>query len=657
MTEPASRIALVNMPFGPADRASIQIAILKSLLDDAALPSTELHFNLDFFDLLRQHGLEKAYSSTLPSTVGEWFFARHAQRDNGQHDDGEADPLDRLRSFAAEHGASVDDIRAFRDEVIPEFIAAVIDSRDWSGDAAVAFTMTFPQVNASLWLAEELKARHPQLKVILGGAMSQLHHQSAAEYMRVFSCVDFIVVGEAEPVFAPLCRAIVDAKGAHVTVDLPGVFARDAQGAVVPTTTLALAENMSTVPFPDYRGFFARRATLPQETAALITNDILIELSRGCAWAVKNVCTFCGFYPDGGFRVKANARVLEEIRTQREQTGANAFYVVDAYVTRNMISNLFSQLPREEPGITFPFVELKSDITKLHVEILAKAGVTLVQPGIEVLEESLLERIHKGVTLEDNLLLLKWCREQSVAVSYNILMGIPDATVEEETRQLFIMRRIAHLAPPFLVPLFIVRASTYERAPERYGLTNVRADPFYKSLFPAELDIERVAYELAYDADRSAHEAIHDETRRVVETWRAFWQPPFPRPSFTCDFIGDEAHLTDARDPRFAPVQVTLIGDDVRVLAATMDRAKSIETIARETGVDEGRVREIVDRFVASATAIETDAKVLALPTHKVANAPRALIGEMRRRRTLRIVEGERAVSRQPGRALARVDG
>lgn len=632
------QIALVNMPFGPAERASIQIAILKALVDEVALPSAELHFNLDFFDMLREHGLEKAYSSTLPSTVGEWFFARH-----GGDDDGEPDPLDRLRHFAAEHGASVEDIREFKREAIPAFIDEVLASRDWSHDAAVAFTMTFPQVNASLWLAEELKARHPHLKIVLGGAMSQLHHQSAHEFMRVFSFVDYIVVGEAEPVFGALCRAIVDARGASITVSLPGVFQRDAHGAVVPTTTIALAENMTTVPFPDYRGFFARRATLPLETRALITNDILIELSRGCAWAVKNVCTFCGFYPDGGFRVKANARVLEELRTQRTQTGSSAFYVVDAYVTRNMISNLFSQIPREEPGITFPFVELKSDITKRHVEILAKSGVTLVQPGIEVLEERLLERIHKGVTLEDNLLLLKWCREQSVAVSYNILMGIPDATLDEERRQLDVIKRISHLAPPSLVPLFIVRASTYEKEPERFGLKNVRADPFYKKLFPADLDIDKVAYELLAESDRSAHDALLAETRSVVETWHAFWKPPFRRPSFTCDFVGDEVHLEDARDPRVAPVHVTLSGEDARVLAAVMDQAKSIDVIARETRVESERVRAIVARFVGAATAIETDGKVLALPTHKTVTAPRALIGDLRRRRTLQIVDSGRA--------------
>jgi len=612
----------------------MQIAILRALVDEAALPALEVHANLGFLDLLREAGLERAYSSTLPATVGEWFFARHGD------DDGSPDPLDRLALFAAEHGATVDDLRRFRDDVIADFIDDVVDAHDWSDVAVVAFTLTFPQVNASIWLAEELKARHPHVRVVVGGAMSQIHHASAAELMRVFPCIDFTVVGEAEPVFAPLCRAIVDARGEHVAVDLAGVVKRDAAGAVVETTTLAIAEDMGAVPFPNYQGFFAALAQFPSETRALVQNDILIELSRGCAWAVKNVCTFCGFYPDGGFRVKPNARVKEELHAQREHTGSSAFYVVDAYITRNMISNLFSTLPREVPGVTFPFVELKSDITKAHVEILAKAGVTLVQPGIEALSERLLEHIHKGVTLVDNLLLLKWCREQSLLVSYNLLLGIPAASADDEQRQLDVVRRIAHLAPPSLVPLFVVRASSYEKDPARFGLKGVRADPFYRRIFPPGADIEKLAYELVVDEGSPQHGEIHDALRHAVETWRAFWSPPFRRPSLTVDFVDDQAHLEDARDPREPPALVTLDGDTARVLAHVMDAARSVDDIAKDLSLDAARVRAIADAFLSAAVAIESDGKLLALPTRKRPTAPRALIGDLRRRRALPLVDG-----------------
>src|SRR5690606_26158575 len=112
-----------------------------------------------------------------------------------------------------------------RNEVIPAFLQELLE-RDWSEYAVVAFTLTYPQMNASFRLAEELKRRHPSLYTVFGGALSQIHLSSAAEYMRVHPFIDCFVVGEAEPVFGTVCARVL-AGDDVLDANLPGVLARD----------------------------------------------------------------------------------------------------------------------------------------------------------------------------------------------------------------------------------------------------------------------------------------------------------------------------------------------------------------------------------------------------------------------------------------------
>ena len=617
------RVALVNMPFAPVERASIQVGILTALCDEVGVASDEFHYNLDFFRCLQEIGAHEPYCALLPALVGEWFFSRESfdlarlgpkpskkraltVLDELVPDDDEATPLDRLEQFATQWGVSYFDLLQIKQRTVPAFMERILDDTDWSQYGVVAFTLTYPQICASAWLAEEIKKRHPEIAIVWGGAVSQIHHDSAREFMRLFDWLDYVVVGEAEPVFGKLCQRILATEGPRVKTRLKGVVHRRESGAVSATTTISLVSQMSEMPFPDYRKFADKRASMPAETREMITADVPIELSRGCAWAVKNVCTFCGFYPDSGFRTKSTERCIEEFQTQQDQTGWHSFYVVDAYVTRGMINHLFKQLPKEVPGLQFPFVELKSDITKEQVKILGRAGVNLVQPGIESLEDSLLEKIHKGVTLFDNLLLLKWCKEQSIAVSYNIILGFPEASVEELEKQAQILARLTHLDPPVPVPLGYVRYSAYERSPERYALGDLRPDPFYTLLYPDGADTSKIAFEFSSAKKLpKAHDDLNEAVCQIIALWVHARSFRFQKPHLHMDPLvhedgsvdADRVVVVEGRDPRFKPVDHPLDPGPSAVMRAIIDKSASPEELAVETGLDVANANTlIIDR-------------------------------------------------------------
>jgi len=70
---------------------------------------------------------------------------------------------------------------------------------------------------------------------------------------------------------------------------------------------------------------------------------------------------------------------------------------------RQYLKEVFAHL-RPPPGVSI-FYEVKADIKDWEMEILARAGVTQIQPGIEALSTSTLKLMGKGTTSFQNVAL------------------------------------------------------------------------------------------------------------------------------------------------------------------------------------------------------------------------------------------------------------
>ncbi|MGF6313267.1 MULTISPECIES: radical SAM protein [unclassified Bradyrhizobium] len=71
------------------------------------------------------------------------------------------------------------------------------------------------------------------------------------------------------------------------------------------------------------------------------------------------------------------------------------------------------------------FFEVKANLKRQEVERLAAAGVRWIQLDIESLDTRILKLMRKATTSVHHILLLKWCRQQGVQVSWSLLWGFP----------------------------------------------------------------------------------------------------------------------------------------------------------------------------------------------------------------------------------------
>ncbi len=542
MTQPHQLVAIVNMPFAPPDLPSIQVGLLKALLEKEGISSHDFYFNIDFFIEMKKLSLHKIYNSTMPSLISEWIFS---PLPFNKGDIKNLEYITRLRYFSHSAGIKYESLIHLKNNVVPKFIEDIYREVNWEKYKIVAFTMTYAQINSSFRLASLIKKNHPQIRTIFGGATSQIHFDSAYEYMKFYPFIDYIVLGEMEPVLGKLVKFILNEEEKKVN-SISGVLFRE-NNKIKGENIVNYLSDMSQYISPNYTTYFDKINNLKSEYRIYFKRYIPIEMSRGCVWGNKKPCNFCAFYPYGAFRIRPPKGIVQEMQKQYEKHKTKNFYILDSAVTPKMIEDIFPKIIKEFRKVSIPFIELRTNLKENHIKMLKEAGVFLAQPGIECFENGLLIKINKGVNLYQNINLMKWCRQYGIRLSYNILLGIPNATSKEIKNQLRIIKKIPHLDPPYPMPIAVVRFSNYWKNPEEFSIKNMKPEGFYSQIYPKELNLEKICFEHSYQIPITPLEAsLYRETIAYIEKWQRLWKNPKNLPYLW--YIREDKMIVDRRD-------------------------------------------------------------------------------------------------------------
>ena len=341
-----------------------------------------------------------------------------------------------------------------------------------------------------------------------------------AALLRAFSWIDVVVRGEAELVLPGLVRDLL-AQGP--IRPQPGFCYREHGTEVIVPEAGAAMVPMDELPTPNYDEYFERLAKT--SVAAELSPDVQIpyEASRGCWWGAKSACTFCGLNGSSMQpRRKSPTRVVEELAALASRYGRLDFCLADTILHQDHLRDALPGL--RDLGLDLRiFCEIKANLTRAQVRSLRDAGVDHIQPGIESLSDAILKLMGKGTTPLQNVRLLKWCAEYGVAVTWNLLYGLPGEPPEEYARMADVLPSLSHLTPPRLVPLYLDRFSPYFERPAQFGLTITGVPDHYAVVYPVE---ETALGDLAHwfthaYADGRDPEQYIGPVRRVIDEWNA----------------------------------------------------------------------------------------------------------------------------------------
>lgn len=394
---------------------------------------------------------------------------------------------------------------------------------------AILMSATFEgQVVAGLALVRKLRQLGVTAPVALGGAAC--FEEAARALMTHYGELEAVCVGEGERVVVPLVEALL---GERPLAGVPGITWREGPGAVR-VNPCPPAAALDDSPPPDYDGYETEwRASAWQG----LEPRLFLELSRGCWWGQKHLCTFCGLNADYlDFRAKSPARATHEIRHLHERyRWATRLAATDNILAMRYVDTVLPELAplAEAPRPLRLFFEVKSNLRKDQLAQLHRAGIRHVQPGIESFDDEILTLMKKGNTALGQVQFIKWCAELGVRLSYNIIVMNPGEPTAAYERMLPLIDAIDHLpSPDHVTPMWLERFSPYQQAPERWGIRAVRPRAHYAAIYPdlgtrapEALDDLSYVFDFACDAleSREHHEAVRTFALRVGR-WQWDWE-------------------------------------------------------------------------------------------------------------------------------------
>jgi ribosomal peptide maturation radical SAM protein 1 len=550
-------VVLVSMPFAEVQRPSIALGLLRASLQDTNIQSEVVYANFGLAETIGLVAYQAMQSTPTDHLLGEWCFASQLFPDAEKNDEEYLNlVLDvRCSGFPADLEQRKDQMRWVR-EKSAAYVERLADSIVARKPKIVGCSSVFQQHCASLALLKRIRELSPDTVLMMGGANCE--GEMGVQTVRAFPWVDCIVSGEADAIFADLCRVLLDQGRNADPFSLPdGAISQRHLRSMFPIllqeglqVPRPLIRDMDSLPLPDYDHYF--EALKASTLTNLIAPGLLAESSRGCWWGEKFHCTFCGLNGTGmKYRSKSPDRVLAELSELKQRYGIGRIQFVDNILDMSFFKTVLPKLADSVENYSL-FYETKANLKREQVELLARAGVRWIQPGIESLDDNVLALIAKGNSALMNLQLLKWSREFGIDAAWNLLCGIPgesDCWYAEMAKWL---PAIFHLQPPTGVSrVRYDRFSPYHMRPKDFGL-NLEPSRAYAYVYPLPKEsLMRLAYSFEDNGrPRHMHRGLSDEPgqkqlQEVVREWNDVWHSS--QPVLQVYNEGNRLHFWDTR--------------------------------------------------------------------------------------------------------------
>jgi len=579
------RVALINMPFANLNMPSLALTQLKSILEERFEDQICVdvyylnhnfanHMGVDFYNNVSN--LQESQNSGL----GDWFFRQIA-----------------FPGFPNNTGVYLTRYFPQRNDQSNRFKGHILKSRQgleqlmedlitkYELDKAdlVGFTSMFMQNVAVFAMAQKIKERNTKVTIIMGGANCE--SPMGQVIVKNVKQVDYVFSGPALkslPEFVQHCLDHEEWKCSSIK----GVFSK--RNYFFHTGPDAIGEELS-IDVPTKLEYDSFLSTWNENFANTGAKPILLfETSRGCWWGERAHCTFCG--------LNGSTMAYRSMKPELAIDLISELFKFSPTVSR--LESVDNILPKNYVQEVLPFInppenmtlfyEVKADLTEHDIEVLSKAGVRAIQPGIESLTTSTLKLMKKGTSSFQNLILLKNCLLYGVSPAWNLLMGFPGEKEDVYRKYIEDVPLLVHLPPPSgAYPVRFDRYSPYFMKAEEYMLDLHPLD-YYSLIYPfEENDLENMAY---FFADTNIDAEYAQTTfrwigpvREQVTPWVKKWQQP-GRATIPKLFFKEERDGTIILDTRFGDAIEHDVGAVGRDLLKYLNKPKDLVDITRKFG-------------------------------------------------------------------------
>ena len=300
-----------------------------------------------------------------------------------------------------------------------DFISEV---RSWSPDL-VGISLQTPTAPKGYRAIARLKEEVPDVPIVVGGTHPTYMYEEALNHG-----ANVVVLGEGEYTALELVNTIeswgMDPE--HLR-RVNGIAFRSRDGGVAVTEPRTPIHDLDELPWP-------ARHLLPMDKYTLFGKPVRIAhvmASRGCPYG----CIYCitSYFWGRRLRFRSPRNVAEEIEHIHSKYGVSYIVFTDDELTvnRKFVYGLVSELRSRGLDIRFACGSRVDHVDKEYLRFLYSNGCSALYFGVESASQETLDRIGKGIRVEQAVKVFRWVKEVGGFAAGSFILGFPWETVDD----------------------------------------------------------------------------------------------------------------------------------------------------------------------------------------------------------------------------------
>jgi magnesium-protoporphyrin IX monomethyl ester (oxidative) cyclase len=426
-----------------------------------------------------------------------------------------------------------------------------------------------------------------------------------------FKFLDYAYSGMANGSFSQIIKALLEEESNSLK-KFPQLLSVNSMVNVEDNINNSI--NLNTIPIPDYDDYFD--ALGKSKLSSRIKPGLLYESSRGC-WHSK--CTFCGLNGTlKNYSSKKQSKVFDDLIKLSNKYSTRNIEMTDNVMSKSLFKALIPDLMGLEKKLNI-FYETRSNLSEDQIRSLAKAGVKWIQIGIETLNPNIEKLLNKDNHVIDSISILKFCIENGITASWNLLYDIPGDKEEWYYEIDNLIPQIEHLFPPSsVVKLRFDRFSEYHKKANNYNL-KLKPRKSYFNIYPfSRNDMDNFAYFFENSSINKCFEKeVVKKIKRKVSTWREnfYNNKKTERSYLVFKEVEKSIYIYDYRKRR-EPKQYKLTGDTYLIYKACRSPT-TINEISKSLKLNntKHKVQHILDFIAKKGLILNFGDKYLSLAT------------------------------------------
>jgi anaerobic magnesium-protoporphyrin IX monomethyl ester cyclase len=240
----------------------------------------------------------------------------------------------------------------------------------------------------SMALAQAVKEKFGSIPIIAGGP----HVFVGADYLKEYSCFDYLVVGEGEATAVELVSALEKGRQAE---EIPGLIIRQADGWQDTGVRPQIA-NLDQLPFPAFHLLENIKLYHPSPFGYRKLPHLPLVTSRGCPFQ----CIFCSRIWGNKWRAHSAEYVLDMIKYVVTRFGIKEiWFAEDTFaINRERVIQICEGILAANLDIAWSCMTNINVLDKELLTLMKRSGCWQVQLGLESGNDQVLKFIRKPIT-------------------------------------------------------------------------------------------------------------------------------------------------------------------------------------------------------------------------------------------------------------------